>query len=110
MSEQTNYTESSPSPRRRGDDRSSRRVSFLPSRNMAARRAYIFALLGLIPFLGLILGFPALLFGVIGRRAAKNEFKGNGLGHSFVSIILGFLEIVLNALGIYFLGRSFDWF
>jgi hypothetical protein len=85
--------------RRRKNDRSEVPVSFLPDGNPHARRAYLCAVVGLVPGLGLVLGPLAVVFGVLGRRAAlRDEFR-RGLGHAYVSRILGAFEFVFGAAG-----------
>ena len=85
--------------RRRKNDRSEVPVSFLPDGNPNARRAYLCAVVGLIPGLGLLLGPPAIVFGILGRRAAlRDEFR-RGLGHAYVSRVLGAVEIIFGAAG-----------
>jgi hypothetical protein len=92
--------------RRRKNDRSEIPVSFLPEGNANARRAYVCALIGLLPGLGLIFGLPAVVFGILGRRTAlRDEFK-RGLGHAFVSRLMGFVEFVCNAAGLACLIRA----
>jgi hypothetical protein len=85
--------------RRRKDDRSEVPVSFLPEGNPNARRAYLCAVLGLIPGLGLLLGPPAVVFGILGRQAALRDEHHRGLGHAYVSRLLGGVEFVCNAAG-----------
>src|SRR5215210_4609868 len=85
--------------RRRKNDRSEVPVSFLPDGNPHARRAYLCAVVGLIPGLGVLLGPLAVVFGVLGRRAAlRDEFR-RGLGHAYVSRLVGALEFVFGAAG-----------
>jgi hypothetical protein len=86
--------------RRRKNDRSEVPVSFLPDGNPNARRAYLCAVIGLIPGLGLILGLPAVAFGILGRRAALRDEFGRGLGHAYVSRLLGAVEFVCNVGGL----------
>ena len=86
--------------RRRKDDRSEVPVSFLPLGNPNARRAYVCAVLGLIPGLGLVLGVPAVIFGILGRRAALRDEHHRGLGHAYVSRLVGGVEFVCNAAGL----------
>ncbi|HEX3147330.1 MAG TPA: hypothetical protein VHR66_04560 [Gemmataceae bacterium] len=89
-----------PAVRRRKNDRSEIPVSFLPEGNANACRAYVCALIGLVPGLGLVFGLPAILFGVLGRRAAlRDEFK-RGLGHAYVSRLMGLGEFVFNVAGV----------
>jgi hypothetical protein len=84
-------------------------LSFLPQNNPRARVAYVSALIGLIPVLGLALGPVAMFFGWRGFRAARHESSGNGLGHSFVSMVLGSLEVLANAVGLPLLARGLNW-
>jgi len=92
--------------RRRKDDRSEVPVSFLPEGNPNARRAYLCAVFGLIPGLGLLLGPPAVIFGIMGRRAALRDEHRSGLGHSYVSRLLGGVEFACNAAGVGFLALA----
>ena len=85
--------------RSRSEDKSEQPVTFLPVGNPQARRAYLCAVIGLIPGFGLLLGLPALLFGWLGYRAGKADPAHRGMGHAFVSIVLGILEIIVNSAG-----------
>jgi hypothetical protein len=88
-----------PPARRRKNDRSEVPVSFLPEGNPNARRAYLCTVVGLIPGLGLLLGPPAIVFGTLGRRTAlRDEFR-RGLGHAYVSRVLGAVEFIFGAAG-----------
>jgi len=102
-------TGSSPT-RRRKNDRSEVPVSFLPVGNPAARRAYLFALFGLIPGLGLICGLPAVVFAIVGSRTALKDEERRGKGHAYVSRILGLIEFVCSAAGLVCLAKAFDMF
>ena len=101
---------SSPTPpapaRRRKHDRSEIPVSFLPEGNPPARRAYICALLGLIPGLGLLFGPLAIGFAVAGFRVANADEFHRGRGHAKISRLLGILEIVSNTAGWFLLARA----
>lgn len=96
-------------PRRRAPDPTEVPVTFLPQGNPNARRAYLCAILGLIPVLGLLLGPFAVLFGIFGFRFAKKDPDSRGIGHAFLSMILGLLETIFNGLGVFFLARHFEW-
>jgi hypothetical protein len=85
--------------RRRKNDRSEVPVSFLPDGNPNARRAYLCAIIGLVPGLGVLFGPLAIIFGVLGRRAALRDEVHRGLGHAWVSRILGAIEFVCGAAG-----------
>lgn len=85
--------------RRRKNDRSEVPVSFLPDGNPNARRAYLCAILGLIPGLGVVFGLPAIVFGLFGRRSALRDEFQRGLGHAWVSRAIGAVELMCNAAG-----------
>ena len=102
-----------PSEPRRGRkrvDRSEMTVTFLPKGNPRARTAYLCAVIGLIPGVGLFLGPPAILFGRLGYVAAKKRLEGKGAGHAFASMILGGMETVANGVGLPLLGHGLGWF
>jgi hypothetical protein len=86
--------------RRRKNDRSEIPVSFLPDGNPNARRAYLCVIIGLIPGLGLLFGPPAVLFGILGHRAARRDEFHRGLGHAYISRLLGAIEFVCNVAGL----------
>jgi hypothetical protein len=92
--------------RRRKNDRSEFPVSFLPDGNPNARRAYLCAILGLVPGLGLVFGPLAIVFGILGRRAALRDEFHRGLGHAWVSRVLGTIEFVCGAAGWAFITRA----
>ncbi len=94
-------------PRRRKKDRSEIPVSFLPEGNPAARWAYLFALAGLIPGLGLVCGLPAAILGILGRRAALKDEDRRGLGHAYVSRLVGPIEFACNAAGFVCIAKAF---
>ncbi len=86
-------------PRRRKNDRSEIPVSFLPEGNPAARAAYLCAIIGLIPGLGLFLGPAAIVFGVRGGWAADRDEFHRGKGHAKLSRLLGALETICGVAG-----------
>jgi hypothetical protein len=95
--------------RRRKNDRSEVPVSFLPDGNPHARRAYLCAVVGLVPGLGLVLGPLAVVFGVLGHRAAlRDEFR-RGLGHAYVSRLMGAVEFVFGVAGWLSLVKAVGW-
>jgi len=98
-----------PPRRKKKNDRAEIPLSFLPQGNPPARWAYIFALVGLVPVVGLAAGLLAIVFGFLGLRAATRKHAGVGSGHSVVSMVLGGLEVSTNALGLFFVGRSQQW-
>jgi hypothetical protein len=95
--------------RRRRNDRSEQPVSFLPEGNPAARAAYLCVLIGLVPGLGLILGLPAAVLGSIGRQRALRDEERRGLGHAYVSRLLGVVEFVCGVGALLCLAKAADW-
>jgi hypothetical protein len=102
-------TPSEPRRARKRVDRSETPVTFLPEGNPNARTAYICAMVGLIPGLGLVLGPPAVIYGRRGYAAAKKELEGKGIAHSWISILLGGLETVLSVAGLFLIGWGLGW-
>ncbi|MCE9529642.1 MAG: hypothetical protein K8T89_00650 [Planctomycetes bacterium] len=96
-------------PRRKRPDRKEIPGSFLPEKNPKARTAYLCAIIGLIPLAGLLLGFFAIYFGRQGYYVARSREDGNGLAHSFVSMLLGGLEILTNGIGIPLVAIGLGW-
>ena len=95
--------------RRRKNDRSEVPVSFLPDGNPNARRAYLCAIVGLVPGLGVLFGPAAVFFGFLGRRTALRDEYQRGLGHAWISRALGSFEFVCGAAGWAFLARAAGW-
>jgi hypothetical protein len=83
--------------------------SFTPWKNPAAVYSYVVSLVALIPILGLLLGPIAIGFGVIGliSRRRRPEIKGGNF--AVAGMIFGSLNTLLNAAGIWCLGRGFGW-
>ena len=101
-----------PTEPRRGRNRKDRgdmQASFLPERNRQARKAYLCAIFGLIPFAGLFLGPAAIFYGRRGYRDGKLDPDGNGMGHSVASMILGSLETITHCLGLSFVASGLGW-
>src|SRR5262249_29681448 len=73
--------------------------SFAPSKNPSAVYAYRLAPLGMIPFLGLICGPLALIFGWLGVRKYRENPEVNGLTHCRFATALGGLVFVTNLAG-----------
>jgi hypothetical protein len=100
---------SDPPRGRKRVDRSELPVTFLPQGNPRARIAYLCAVIGLIPVVGLLLGPPAVIFGRLGYLDAKKEPDHKGIGHSCASMVLGILETVANGVGIPLVARGLGW-
>jgi hypothetical protein len=96
--------------RRRRNDRSEIPVSFLPEGNPAARWAYLLVLIGLLPGPGVACGPAAAILGTIGRRVALSDEERRGLGHAYVSRVLGSIEFICGIAGFICLAKAIGWF
>jgi hypothetical protein len=67
-----------------------------PELNPTARTAYWYAVFGMIPFVGLVLGPLALVWGILGLRREEANPSVRGRARSLAGIILGSLELVTN--------------
>jgi hypothetical protein len=73
---------------------------FSEPNNPRAMTAYRFAIYGLIPVAGLLLGPMALALGLAGWRHARQNPDRQGVGHAVTAVILGALEVLTNAVGL----------
>ena len=104
--------EPKPSEPRRGRkrlDKADMPSTFLPEGNPRARTAYLCAIFGMIPGVGLILGLGALVYGWLGFMAARGECQGKGFGHAIVSMIIGLLEVAANVIGWSLIAQHYGW-
>ena len=72
--------------------------------NVRALTAYRYAVYGLIPIVGLILGPAAIIWGILGLRYYRTAPPDRGIGHARAAIILGLLELLTNAIGLALIG------
>lgn len=63
----------------------------IPYKNTKALTAYYCGVFALIPCFGSILGFVALVFGILGLRYAKTHPEAGGKVHAWIGIIVGVL-------------------
>ncbi|MEX1098388.1 MAG: hypothetical protein WED34_20250 [Planctomycetales bacterium] len=61
----------------------------IPYKNAPALLAYYLAVFSLIPVIGLFLGLPAIVLGVLGLQKRNREPIVKGAAHAWVGIILG---------------------
>ena len=61
----------------------------IPYKNPAALVGYYLSVASLIPFIGILLGIPAVIMGIIGLRKRLREPRIKGMAHAWVAIILG---------------------
>lgn len=65
----------------------------IPYRNGFALGAYYTGVFGLIPFVGLLLGPLAIIFGILGLQHAASNPRARGRVHAWVGILLGMLTL-----------------
>jgi hypothetical protein len=68
--------------------------------NLRAQAAYRYAIFGIIPLAGLLLGPVAVVLGLLGWRDARGDLKTKGGGFAVAAVILGLLELLTNGLGL----------
>src|SRR5437764_15472466 len=97
-SEQSNK----PKRRRRGDafDEAVRTVT-QPIANWQAKFAWACACWGLIPVAGLILGTLGVMYGLLGWHRVRAHPDDLGLRHAIGGIMVGTVELLCNAGGVY---------
>jgi hypothetical protein len=64
---------------------------FVPYKNGYAIAAYYLGVFSFIPGIGILLGIPALVLGLKGRRLALEHPQARGKIHAWVGIIMGSL-------------------
>ena len=61
----------------------------IPYKNTQALAAYYCAVFALLPCVGLILGYIALVLGILGLKYAKAHPEAHGKVHAWIGVILG---------------------
>jgi len=61
----------------------------VPYKNTQALAAYYCAVFALIPCVGIILGYVALVLGILGLKYAKAHPEAHGKVHAWIGVILG---------------------
>lgn len=74
-----------------GDDTAS---IIVPYRNPPALAAYYMGLFSLVPALGIILTFPAIILGYMGLRKRAEEPLAHGTAHAWAGIIMGAFSLL----------------
>lgn len=72
----------------------------IPYKNPKALTAYYLGIFGLFPLIGFLLAVPALILGILGLQARKQNPLIKGAVHAWVGIILGILSISYHLLGV----------
>ncbi len=71
----------------------------IPYKNPKALTAYYLGIFGLFPLIGFLLAVPALILGILGLQARKQNPLIKGAVHAWVGIILGTISISYHLLG-----------
>ncbi|MCI0676250.1 MAG: hypothetical protein L0Y42_10815 [Phycisphaerales bacterium] len=61
----------------------------IPYKNPPALVGYYLAIFSLLPMVGIVLGIPAVILGIIGLRKRMKEPAARGMAHAWIAIILG---------------------
>ena len=83
--------------------------SFVPWKNPMAVYAYGVGLAALVPVLGVVLGPVAIALGLVGLVIARRRPEVRGTNFAVAGVILGALNTLLNAAGVWCIGRGLDW-
>ncbi|MCZ6792191.1 MAG: DUF4190 domain-containing protein [Planctomycetota bacterium] len=67
----------------------------IPYKNVAALIAYYCAVFSLIPILGIFVGIPGIILGIIGLRRWRANPVISGAVHAWIGIVLGGLTTLL---------------
>ncbi|MCP3959632.1 MAG: DUF4190 domain-containing protein [bacterium] len=78
----------------------------IPYKNPPALTAYYCGIFSLMPFIGIFLGIPALILGIVGLKKKKANPVISGTVHAWVGIIMGGLTTLLwgGLMGLAFFG------
>lgn len=71
----------------------------IPYKNPKALTAYYLGIFGLFPLIGFLLAIPAVILGILGLQARKQNPLIKGAVHAWVGIILGTISISYHLLG-----------
>jgi len=93
-------------PRRKDEDLP---TSYLPTLNIPARRAYQYAVAGLVPVVGLAAGPIATINGIMGIRLVSRKPEVGGRAHALVGVWLGAAEFLTNAVGLAMVAHGLGW-
>jgi hypothetical protein len=84
----------------------------IPYKNAPALIAYYLAVFSLIPILGVLLGAPAVVLGILGLKKRREQPAVRGAAHAWIGIVLGSITtllwggiVVLMVLSIFAAGR-----
>src|SRR5687768_8411270 len=83
--------------------------SFTPWKNPAAVYAYAVGLAALTPVVGLVLGVVAIGLGVVGWVRYRRRPDVRGGNFAVAGIVLGLLNTLFNAAGVWCVGRGLGW-
>lgn len=73
----------------------------VPYHNPAALTAYYMGIFSLLPFIGVVLGIPAFILGIIGWRNYRRKPEIRGGVHAWIGIIMGgLLTLLWGGLGV----------
>ncbi len=68
--------------------------SMIPSRNPKALVGYYLGVFSIIPGIGLVLSIPAIVLGIMGIKAYREDNSRRGQTHAIVAIVIGSLTLL----------------
>ena len=80
-------------PRRRGEGDATGGI--IPYKNPPALIAYYLGLFSLLPLVGLLLGIPAFILGIMGLKKRKQNPEVKGSVHAWIGILMGGLMSII---------------
>ena len=81
--------------------------TIIPYRNGFALTSYYLGVFSLIPCVGALLGIAAVIFGILGLKAAAKNPQAKGKVHAIVGIVLGgIFGLIYSAIGITIVGAA----
>ena len=83
-------------------------MAIVPGRNPMALIAYYLGVFSCIPCIGLLLGIPAIVLGVLGISAANRNPEVQGKGRAIAGLMLGIITTIL-WLGAIGLALFYGW-
>ncbi len=70
-------------------------MAVIPTKNPKSLIAYYLGFVSLLPFIGLVFAFPAIVFGVLALKARTQTPEIEGGGHAWVGIVLAVLGLLI---------------
>ncbi len=70
-------------------------MAVIPTKNPKSLIAYYLGFVALLPFIGLVFAFPAIVFGVLALKDLRQNPEIQGGGHARVGIVLAVFSLLI---------------